>query len=42
MPLQANERRLNQRFPIGIPLQYKLFRYGRVVNAGKGQTMGVD
>ena len=42
MPLQATERRLNQRFPIGIPLQYKLFRYGRVVNSGKGQTLNLS
>lgn len=37
---QATERRLNQIFPIGIPLQHKLFRYGR--NSGKGQALDLS
>jgi hypothetical protein len=41
VPMDATERRLNQRFPIHIPLRYKLVA-GRLVKTGQGRTLNLS
>jgi hypothetical protein len=40
-PLEP-DRRLNLRYPIAIPLKYKLLRSGKVVKTGQGQTLNLS
>jgi hypothetical protein len=40
--LEPSDRRLTRRFPIGMAAQYKLLRYGRVVNTGEGRTLNLS
>jgi hypothetical protein len=40
--LRATDRRLNQRYPIDIPLQYKLLWRGKVVKTGQGRTVNLS
>ena len=36
------DRRLNQRYPIAIPLEYKLLRSGKVLKTGQGRTLNLS
>ena len=40
--LDKIDRRLSRRFPIGMAAQYKLVRYGAVVNAGEGRILNLS
>jgi hypothetical protein len=39
---EATDRRLNQRYPICIPLQYKLLRGSKVVKTGVGRALNLS
>jgi hypothetical protein len=39
---EAIDRRLNQRYPIRIPLHYKLLHRGKVVKTGQGRTLNLS
>jgi hypothetical protein len=40
--VRAGDRRLNQRFPIGMALEYKLLQYDSVVGVGEGRTLNMS